>query len=172
MALKIYLLLLMIGGIIAIIVYATKGKKTPNVPQQMYFNPQQSKFLYCSNCGTPIKEGAQFCEYCGAAAGEAGNVQQTPSNVPYIPNVYVNPQPVRQSNGLGTAGFVLALVTIFCCWIPGVGWFTWFLGLLFSFIGLFKSPKGLAIAGFILSLIDLIILIVVVGAIAAFMSAF
>ena len=71
---------------------------------------------------------------------------------------------VKKSNGLGTAGFVLALISLVCSWIPGVGWVTWFLGLLFSFIGVFKSPRGLAIAGLIISLIDIIILIVVFGA--------
>lgn len=71
------------------------------------------------------------------------------------------------SNGMGTAGFVLALISFILCWLPGVNWFVWFLGLLFSFIGMFKSPRGLAIAGFIISLIDLIILIAVIGAIAS-----
>ncbi len=36
-----------------------------------------------------------------------------------------------------------------------------------SFAGVFKKPRGLAIAGLVLSLIDLILLIVVFGAIFA-----
>ncbi len=73
----------------------------------------------------------------------------------------------KKSNGLGTAGFILALIAVCLSWIPiiqMVGGVLWFLGLLFSFIGVFKAPRGLAIAGLIISLIDLIILIAVFGA--------
>ncbi len=72
-----------------------------------------------------------------------------------------------KSNGLGTAGFVLALLSIFLGWIPGVGWILWILGLIFSFCGIFKSPRGLAITGLVLSLLGLLILIVLFGAIGA-----
>jgi len=73
----------------------------------------------------------------------------------------------RQSNGLGTAGFVLALIAVFFGWIYFFGWILWFIGLVLSFIGMFKRPRGLAIAGFVISLISLILLIFVVGAIVA-----
>ncbi|HNW88611.1 MAG TPA: hypothetical protein PKN48_03055 [Bacteroidales bacterium] len=79
--------------------------------------------------------------------------------------VIVN-QVVKKSNGLGTAGFVLALIAVCLSWIPIVQFFgaiLWFLGLLFSFIAVFRAPRGLAIAGLIISLIDIIILIVVMG---------
>ena len=76
----------------------------------------------------------------------------------------------QQSNGLGTAGFVMALISLILCWIPGVSWVVWFLGMLFSFIGLFKSPRGLAIAGFIISWIDLILIVAIVGSIASLFS--
>ncbi len=69
----------------------------------------------------------------------------------------------RRTNGLGAAGFVLALIGFLLCWTPVLGWVIWLLGLLFSFIGLFKSPRGLAIAGFIISLVDFVFLIAVVG---------
>lgn len=72
-----------------------------------------------------------------------------------------------KSNGLGTAGFVLALLSIFLGWIPGVGWILWILGFIFSFCGIFKSPRGLAITGLVLSLLGLLILIVLFGAIGA-----
>jgi len=76
----------------------------------------------------------------------------------------------RQSNGVGTAGFVFAILATFLGWIPVFGWLIWFLGLILSFAGLFKQPKGLAIAGFIISLIGLILLLFLFGAIAAFFS--
>lgn len=73
----------------------------------------------------------------------------------------------RRTNGLGTAGFVLAVLTIVLGWIPVFGWFTWALGLLFSFIGMFKAPRGLAIAGFIISLLGLIMILFVFALLAA-----
>ena len=74
-------------------------------------------------------------------------------------------QTEKQSNGIGTAGFVLAIIAIFLGWIPILGWVIWLLGLIFSFVGIFKTPKGLAIAGLVISLIGIILLIVVFGAI-------
>lgn len=61
-------------------------------------------------------------------------------------------QMVSPSNGLGIAGFVLGLLGL----IPVIGLLFGALGFIFSFIGLFKSPRGLAIAGFILSIISVI----------------
>jgi hypothetical protein len=37
------------------------------------------------------------------------------------------------------------------------------LGFIFSFIGLFKRPKGLAIAGFVISLISIVVVLVIVA---------
>lgn len=53
-----------------------------------------------------------------------------------------------QSNGLGVAGFVTSLVGLVMC--AGL---ICPLGLLLSTIALFKRPRGLAIAGFIIGLI-------------------
>ena len=83
-------------------------------------------------------------------------------------------QVAQKSNGIGTAGFVLALIALFLGWIPYIGWVLWFLGFLFSFIGLFKKPAGLAIAGLVISLIGIIVLIVisagVLGGVSDFMQ--
>ncbi|MBR1940426.1 MAG: hypothetical protein IJ845_03725 [Bacteroidaceae bacterium] len=68
-----------------------------------------------------------------------------------------------QSNGFGTAGFIMALLGMFLSWVPGIGWILWFLGFIFSVIGLFGHPKGLAITGFIISIIDFVILIALIG---------
>lgn len=73
----------------------------------------------------------------------------------------------KKSNGLGTAGFVLALISLFLGWIPVFGWIMWVLGLIFSFIGIFKSPRGLSIAGLVISLIGFILLLVVFAGIGA-----
>ena len=73
----------------------------------------------------------------------------------------------KKSNGLGTAGFVLALLGVIFCWLPIVNWILWLLGFIFSLIGVFKQPKGLAITGLILSFIVIILLLVLFGAVAA-----
>ena len=62
-------------------------------------------------------------------------------------------------NGMGVAGFVLSLITLFFGWIPFFGWVLWGLSLLFSFIGIFKKPRGLAIAGLVLSIVGLIFIV-------------
>ena len=70
-----------------------------------------------------------------------------------------------ESNGIGTAGFVLALIAIFLGWVPVLGWIIWLLGLIFSAVGLTRQPKGLAIAGLVISLVGIVMLIAVFGAI-------
>ena len=76
-------------------------------------------------------------------------------------------QTEKKSNGVGTAGFVLALIAVFLGWVPVLGWIIWLLGLILSFVGVFKQPKGLAIAGLVISLIGIILLLTVFGAILA-----
>lgn len=93
-----------------------------------------------------------------------GNVQVYNSS-PYYPAE-------SKSNGLGIAGFVLAIIALFLGWIPIFGWIIWVIGLILSFLGVSKTPKGLAIAGLIISLIDLILLLVVFAGIASMASLF
>ena len=88
--------------------------------------------------------------------------QQTPQQ-----QVFIQQAPAPQSNGIGTAGFVLALIGLILCWIPILDWILWLLGVIFSFIGVFRAPRGLAIAGLVISFIGIIILITFIGAIAA-----
>lgn len=38
---------------------------------------------------------------------------------PMQQNIYVNVENKGKSNGIGTAGFVLALLAIVFCWVPG-----------------------------------------------------
>lgn len=83
--------------------------------------------------------------------------------------VVINQQE-KQSNGMGVAGFVLALIALFLSWVPILNWITWILGLIFSFIGVFKKPRGLAVTGLVISLIGLVIMILFIGAFAAAVS--
>lgn len=73
---------------------------------------------------------------------------------------------VKKKNGIGTAGFILAIIGLVFCWVPVLDYILWFLGFLFSFIGVFKKPRGLSIAGLIISCIGIIIIITVIGAVA------
>ncbi len=77
----------------------------------------------------------------------------------------------KESNGIGTAGFVLALIALFLGWIPFLGWLLWILGLILSFVGIFKKPRGLAIAGIIISFIGIILLIFLFAGMAILGSA-
>jgi hypothetical protein len=71
-----------------------------------------------------------------------------------------------RSNKLGLAGFVLSIITIFLGWIPVLGWLIWIVGLTLSFAGIFKQPRGLAIAGLVISVLGVILLFVGMSALA------
>ena len=73
--------------------------------------------------------------------------------------VYVH-RPERK-NKIGTAGFVFAMLSLFLGWVPLVGWLFWFLGIIFSSVGLGRKPKGLAPAGLIVSIFALFVIIAV-----------
>jgi hypothetical protein len=86
---------------------------------------------------------------------ETQNQEQGPKGQTIIIN-----QPASASNGVGTAGFVLALVAALLGWIPVLGWILWIIGLILSFVGvLLKKPRGLAIAGLVISVVDFILLL-------------
>lgn len=125
----------------------------------------EPSFIHCPACGTEVSRHAPACPKCGHPICQKPNPStQAPAN--RNQTVIVQPS-TRQSNGTGTAGFVLALISLFFSWLPGVGWIIWFLGFLLSFIGMFKSPRGLAITGFLISIIDLIILVAAIGTVAS-----
>jgi len=67
---------------------------------------------------------------------------------------------VKKSNALGTTGFIMSIIGAVLFWIPILNWILWLLGLIFSFIGVFKKPKVLAIIGLAISAATLIALIV------------
>ena len=90
--------------------------------------------------------------------------QQSSRQVPpqYSQPYYNQPQPSR-SNGLGITGFVLSVLALLLGWVPVIGWIVWLLGLIFSLIGIFRKPRGLAIAGLLLSLLALIVILYMTG---------
>ena len=140
----------------------------------------------CPYCGEEIVSGARKCRHCGEWLDQ--DLPQTPPEPVQEPVRIVHeqqsqsmaqPQPViiqqttverGGSNGAGTAGFIFALLAILFSWAPLVKWLLWFLGALFSFIGLFKRPRGLAVAGFFLSIIGIILIVAIVGVLAALLG--
>ena len=90
-----------------------------------------------------IKHGATLKSHMSRKIKFIKNMTQEYQN-PQGQTVIIN-QTEKKSNGIGTAGFVLALIAIFLGWVPVLGWILWLLGLIFSFVGVFKTPKGLSI---------------------------
>ena len=68
--------------------------------------------------------------------------------------IYMN---TKESNGIGTAGFVISLICMLFSWVPVLSWGLWVIGLILSFVGI--------------SCFDLIVILVVVSAIAALLAA-
>ena len=149
-------------------------------------NPSLS---FCRYCGSKILSNSSFCSTCGKPLSNIESPvaqENTPPTRSHFTRfnahpVYASRQPQhanqttvivneQKSNGIGTAGFVFALLGIILSWVPLVDVVIWFLGLLLSFIGLFKAPRSLAITGFILSILGIIIIIAIFGSIAALLS--
>lgn len=130
-------------------------------------------FIYCYNCGKQVTEKVPVCPYCNTLL-QTENKQAQTTQQPYE-SVNTTHQQVyvtnNEFNASGIVGFVFAILGLFLGWIPYVGWIIWLLGVIFSFIGLFKKPFGFATAGCIISIMDFIILVSVVGSIVAFIGA-
>ena len=79
----------------------------------------------------------------------------------------------QKPNSIGTAGFVFAAIALFHARGAAVlGWIVWTLGLILSFVGVFRTPKGMAIAGLVISLSGIIILITALLGAATLFSTF
>ena len=122
---------------------------------------QERASKHCPYCDEIIAVNAIKCKHCGEWLTEKRAGQQAPPP-PVSQQVVIN-QVEHKSNGVGTAGFVISLICAFLSWLPGVNFVLWFVGLLLSFIGMFISPRGLAIVGFLISIIDIIIILVLIG---------
>ena len=109
--------------------------------------------MFCKNCGQQVEDNVESCPNCGAKVKEDTFAQNTQT---YTNQNQPMQQPVQKgTNGFAIAGFILSF-------------FGGLLGLIFSIIGLVKakkegSPKGLAIAGLVISIVWLVFIILYYG---------
>lgn len=120
---------------------------------------------HCSKCGAEMPDFAKFCGECGNPFEEEQVVKKEPQTTVYQQPMWQQQsqqQPTTviiqsQTNGLGTAGFVVSLIGLFTFYIPVFGWIIMMTGLFLSSYGRKREPKGLAIAGNIISCITVIL---------------
>ncbi len=128
--------------------------------------------MFCPKCGANNVEDAKFCVACGSQIEKAEGEQAPASAVqaPVTETAPATPAKTRMS-ACAIAGFVLSLIGIF--W---AGLICGILGIIFSAIGMRAATvnpqvkgKGLAIAGLVISIIDVALILMLASAI---MSAF
>ncbi len=141
---------------------------------------------HCTNCGAEMQDDIKFCPACGAAQvsdeqvasqqpqeqqpyyGQApqqpyyGQPQQPYAQQPYVPQGTASVKPFP---ALGLVGMIFGILAII------LTWFLWYLGVVFSIVGLILSAigvakrnnyrlAGLAIAGLVCSIVALVLTIV------------
>lgn len=115
----------------------------------------------------------ELAPYVFAASGPAVSGPAAPADASAGYDGYARPaaaEPRREprqqpssGNGAGVAGFVLAIFLL-VCWIPGFNIFVcWLLALIFSCVGLRRRPRGLAIAGLVITLLLLLVFIILLS---------
>jgi hypothetical protein len=98
------------------------------------------------------------------------NLQNDGQNLQGGQTIIINQNQQPPTNGIGTAGFVLALLGLVFFWIPGLNWTLWVIGVILSGVGVFKIPKGLSIAGLCISFIGLILILIFMGALFSILT--
>lgn len=130
------------------------------------------KAMYCSSCGSMIKDGQSYCACCGAPV--TAPFQPVPQPVvQHVQPTYYQPVPqepyaasevpVKKSKGLAIAGFILGISAVAFCFIIFVNLVSIFEGLagaILSILGLVKKNgklKALAVIGLILSVFAMLV---------------
>lgn len=128
--------------------------------------------MFCGKCGSPIPDGNSFCAQCGTPIPDSSDqplVKSATQPVQPVPVVMMTQAaPIKRTNGVAIAGFVLGIFATVFCIVPGLGMILGIVGLILSIIGITKkkscgSGGGLAITGLILSVIGIMGLILALG---------
>ncbi len=133
----------------------------------------EGKTMYCSSCGSLIRDGQSFCPNCGTPVQTAPQPAVQPVPQPAVQPVYyqsvppmpaaVPEAPVKKSKGLAIAGFILGISAVAFCFIIFVNLVSIFEGLagaILSILGLVKKNgklKAMAVIGLILSVFALFV---------------
>jgi hypothetical protein len=133
------------------------GSPGHGIPQQYFGAPQQ----YGQQQYGQQHYGQQHYGAQQFAPDPHNHATPQPTAIPPQPS---NPEPPRRSNGIATAGLVVAIVGAVLSLIPVIGTVAWGLapiGLVLSVIGLVRSKqarngRGASIAGIVLSVVALI----------------
>lgn len=130
------------------------------------------KAMYCSSCGSMIKDGQSYCASCGAPvtapfqpAPQPVVQQVQPAYYQPVPQTpaAVPDAPVKKSRGFAIAGFILGISAVAFCFIIFVNLVSIFEGLagaILSILGLVKKNgklKAMAVIGLILSVFALFV---------------
>ncbi|WP_371164381.1 DUF2510 domain-containing protein [Buchananella felis] len=107
-----------------------------------------------------------YANQAAAYASQAGAYAVQPGMV--APAYLVPPAP--QSNWMGVTGFALSLSLLLFFWVPVMNLALLVAGLVFSIMGMRREPKGLAIAGVVISSLFLAVLVLGFLAFGAFMA--
>ena len=115
----------------------------------------------CKYCGSTLNDGDNFCQKCGAVAESEESVKATASTQTNntIENNVSSAVNVRKTNGAAIASLVCSLIGIFIMAIPlGTGSICFGAAAL-KHMKVFPNEKGkgLAIAGIVIGIIDVVL---------------
>lgn len=130
--------------------------------------------IKCPECGADISDKATSCPKCGIPINGNNNDSRLSSqilvNSPQPPastqNVVVL-EKGSHSNGCANAGLIMAILGLLLGWIPVVGWIIWLSGFVLCVIGLFKTPRVMAIVGLVITFIDFVLTLLIIGGMAS-----
>jgi hypothetical protein len=111
----------------------------------------------CKNCYAQMPDEAKFCGNCGSPFNEELIEPQVSEQQPVFQQQPTTVIIQSQTNGLGAAGFAVSFIGLFTFYIPIFGWLIIMIGSLLSYYGRKKEPKGLAIAGTVISVLNVIL---------------
>jgi heme/copper-type cytochrome/quinol oxidase subunit 2 len=127
--------------------------------------------MTCSNCGSPLDQGAAFCGNCGRQISAAPVTPPLPpapaANVAYA--VSTPPAAPQKKDGKATASMVLGIVSLIAWLIPLIGIPVTVMALVFGIRHRHAANHGQAVAGIVMGCISipLILFSIYIGVTAA-----